>query len=91
MSLDTGAHRDRVRELVAPFQAIPDWDKVFVHDFFKDRPGPGGQFRAVVALLCLRLSGLFETIKPLSEGNEWQMILKEWMKPGSLTKESETK
>lgn len=89
VSLDSGAHRDRVRELIAPFKAIPNWDKVFLHKFFEDRPGPGGEFRAAVALLSIRLEGLFNKVKPLSSDEPWRMILTKWKVSGMIEIEKE--
>ncbi|TAL10137.1 MAG: hypothetical protein EPO02_08420, partial [Nitrospirae bacterium] len=84
ITLSSGAHRDQVRELVAPFKAMPDWEKLFLHRYFKDRPGPGGEFRAVVAFLSIRLDGLFESVKPLAESQVFAMILQDWHAPGAF-------
>lgn len=55
-SLDSGAHRDRVRELTAPFRSSDAFEYI-LGQFFEEDPGPGAGFRAVVALASIRLSG----------------------------------
>ena len=63
ISLESGSHRDRIRELSAPFKSYADFDDAFP-DLFHEKVGAGREFRMVVAVLCLRLDGLFEIMEP---------------------------
>jgi len=78
ISLNTGSHRDRVKELVAPFKVLPGFQQ-FLNEYFKDKPGPAGEFRAVVATLSLRLEGLFDAISPIDDKNAFTLIPPLWL------------
>lgn len=58
--LDTGAHRDRIRELTSPIKDHGSF-KWLVKDIYTGDYGPGIEFRATVALIALRLEGVFES------------------------------
>lgn len=85
ISLNSGAHRDRVRELVGPFKALKGFDD-FLDSYFKDKPGPCGEFRAVVATLSLRLAGLCDSLTPV-EDEGFSLVPPAWLK----TEEEEVK
>lgn len=54
VSLDAGAHKDRIRELVAPF--VNNWGLAsMIENYFNNEQTPSAQFRAVIALISLRL------------------------------------
>lgn len=59
VSLETGAHRDRIRELVAPLKEHGAF-RWMVQNVYKEKQGPANDFRAVVAVISLRLEGAFE-------------------------------
>ena len=59
VSLENGAHRDRIRELVAPLRASESFDWL-LNSFFSGDPSPRNEFRCVVALISVRLEGAFE-------------------------------
>lgn len=64
--LDSGSHRDRVKELIAPFE---------IYDGFEEmkKSGFGSQssysiyFRAALAIILLRLEGAFGKAKPIDK------------------------
>ncbi|WOD28742.1 hypothetical protein RYH70_01500 [Alloalcanivorax xenomutans] len=61
VSLSSGPHRDRIKELVAPFAqnwAVPN----ILEKNFGDDHSVGNQFRAVIALMSLRLDGAVERV-----------------------------
>jgi hypothetical protein len=59
VTLNTGSHRDRIKELVSP--VVNNWafENILERSFDGDQ-SPGSQFRAVIALLSLRLDGAVE-------------------------------
>jgi hypothetical protein len=75
VSLDAGAHRDRVRELVAPLKEHGSFNWL-LKEYYKDRIGPSGEFRAAVALIALRLEGAFEE-QPAVYGKTPQILVPE--------------
>ena len=73
VALSSGAHRDRVRELVLPFSAHSGFAWL-IERFFENERSPSNEFRAVVAALCLRLEGCFENVKPLPTDDAWTLL-----------------
>jgi hypothetical protein len=71
--LSAAAHRDRVRELVLPFSLHKAFLWV-VQRFFENNRSAPNEFRAVVALLCLRLEGCFGHTKPLPAHDAWTLL-----------------
>jgi hypothetical protein len=63
--LDTGSHKDRVKELIAPFAqtvAYKDLRKIY----FEDKTGTTGNFLTILGLMVLRLDTLFRKLPPIS-------------------------
>jgi hypothetical protein len=77
-SLSKGSHYDRVRELTAPFVEYEDFEKAKGFWFKKSR-GAGREFRAVLAVLALRLEGGFEQAERIT-ANPGSMIPGSWKK-----------
>ena len=65
VSLDSGAHADRVRELILPFRQNHGFTWLMEQHFSKKAVGIPQQFRGAVALLSLRLEGCLEQTKPI--------------------------
>lgn len=66
-TLDSGAHRDRVRELIAPAESLEFFKKLF--DMFKKNNKfalTSIQFRAMAALICFDLENLYSDCNTLS-------------------------
>ena len=66
--LDSGPHRDRIRELAAPYAqttAYTDAKRAFMHD----KTGAAADFFTVLSILVLRLGGIFDEIESLSSEN----------------------
>ena len=67
-SIRTGGHRDRVRDLEAPFRPYPQY-AIFRKHFFEGLEGPEYTFRAVLALIVGRLEIALERVIPISESS----------------------
>lgn len=63
--LDTGPHRDRVRELAAPFIKHKRFIG-FKRAFIKGKTGASADFFTVLALMIARLEGMFNWLEPLT-------------------------
>jgi len=59
LDLGSGAHRNRVRELVAPLEKH-EWFEKIQDRYFADSKGPSTDFRTVLAILVVRLEGICE-------------------------------
>ena len=77
VSLDSGAHADRVRELTVMFQQHGAFCWL-LDDFFKKPFTPSKNFRAAVALLCLRLEGRFEDTQTITPTDMRDIIPPAW-------------
>jgi len=71
--LNSGAHRDRIRELISPLKDN-DLYKSALDRYFPDCTGPAGEFRAIVAILSLRLEGAFEALTPICLKKSWTLV-----------------
>jgi len=83
--LESGAHRDRVRELYAPFSKFEN-TKRFHELLFKNHKGPSAEFRTVLAVLVARLEALRDRIEPLNSKKAKQLIPEAWMKDAVTNK-----
>jgi DNA-binding MltR family transcriptional regulator len=90
ISLNEGAHKDRIKELVAPFKVCPDWDTSFLHDHFKGCPGYSGEFRAVVAVMSARLDGVFSNIIPVNDSKAYSLVPGPWLSSNTKPTHSST-
>lgn len=75
--LDLGPHRDRVRELIAPFcqtAAFKDFRKLWMHD----KTGAVADFFTILALMIARLEGIFRHLPPLSQTDASTLIPSEY-------------
>jgi len=77
VSLDSGAHVDRVRELITPFQQHGAFCWL-LEEFFRKPITPAQNFRAAVALLCLRLDGRLEDTKTLMPQDTRDIVPPNW-------------
>lgn len=72
--LDSGPHKDRIRELAAPFTRSPaftDIKKIFIHD----KTGATADFITILAMMILRLEiGIFRHVEPISGDAEYSII-----------------
>lgn len=83
ISLDSGAHRDRIRELVAPLKKHESFDYV-LEKYFGDKAGSAGEFRTAVALASLRLEGACNDTTP-SPTTPWTLIPHGFTHPAKKT------
>ena len=78
-NLSSGAHRDRIRELVAPFKpyvAFGDWLK---SKTFNHVSGPAAEFRACLAVIGARLEGYVERLKPFIREKPCVLVPESWI------------
>jgi hypothetical protein len=66
VSLAAGPHRDRLDTLVQPMRT--HWAFNLMLTYFDSQETPAALFRAAVALLMLRLSGLADEVKQVDSG-----------------------
>lgn len=64
VSLTSGAHKDRIRELVMPIQQTSAF-KHILKEYYDEKSDPASLFRATVGLMALRLEGLFEALQTI--------------------------
>jgi hypothetical protein len=69
VTLEHGAHRDRIRELIAPFSQHKQYI-VSKSRFFNGKNGPGIDFRMAVAILLLSLELVYFRFSRIDHGKE---------------------
>jgi len=73
VSLDSGAQRDRIRELVRPM--CGNWAfQLLLEKMISEKPGSASDFRAAVALLSVRLEGAFISATPLEARTAYSLL-----------------
>lgn len=74
VSLSSGAHSDRVRQLIAPM--VDNWGYSLTLDMFggADKGSPA-EFRAAVVLVMMRLEGVKKAMSPCTHGEGSQGLL----------------
>ncbi len=77
-SLSTGSHRDRIRELVAPFKNYPDFERLAGFKQFGDSEGPSRVFRVALALSCVQVHYAIEKVQPLTSERAIGLVNKKW-------------
>jgi hypothetical protein len=76
--LSSGSHRNRVRELFAPFEAYPKVEEA-QQLFFKNSTGPSADFRTILAILAAQLEILCSVTKVVSHST-LKLIPERWKK-----------
>lgn len=71
--LNTGSHRDRIRELAALLSSSPLFTEV-KELYFSDKTGPASDFFAVLTIIAARLDTLFTKITPLESSRAFPII-----------------
>jgi hypothetical protein len=77
-SLITGAHIDRVRELIHPLMSYQICT-LFRHHFFNGKNGPDIDFRLALAIMIARLEKKLNTIEPVNSDNAVNLIRQDWV------------
>jgi len=91
-TLDSGPHRDRVKELVLPYKGLP-----FVQEFGKryfkgKKPGPSADFGIILAIMIFRLDYASLVAVPIENNKAITIIteiMKKWGEPGEEIKSHE--
>lgn len=82
-TLESGPHKDRIRELASPFKISPSFDGLTKNLFGNDNPG--SEFRACAAIVSLRLQRAIQTCLPVTEQRAHDLVLPS-EKPASASK-----
>jgi hypothetical protein len=73
VKLDSGSHRDRVKELAAPLKNFQDYEK-FKVAFFHEKDGTTGDFYTTLAIMVVRLDNLFHIVKQIDNSDAHTFI-----------------
>ncbi len=73
VTLESGSHRDRIRELVSPMKSNKSFQWL-ESQIYKQNKGPGLEFRGAVALMALRLEGIFNDAPTITLGRPWSLL-----------------
>jgi len=77
--LSLGSHRDRVRELCAPFRRYKKFESFRKSFAKKEEDNPSTNFRTAVAIMILRLNKLCEGAVSLTHGTPTTLVI-DWDK-----------
>lgn len=77
VSLSSGSHCDRVKELIAPMHEHPAY-KWISNEVDPEGDGPAFHFRVAVALISVRLQGAFEQADIVYSKEPSQLLPPEW-------------
>src|SRR5919205_315616 len=75
--LDSGAHRDRARELAAPFINTRGY-KLIQEAYFEDKVGPSAEFFIILASAVISLDDVFKEITPLNAKEATMLYTSPW-------------
>ncbi len=85
-TLATGAHRDRVRELIVPF--ANNWGLKDIRDgFFGGDESPGTMFRACIALMSIRLDGAIQHTQRFTANRATSLLPPDREEDGSVSED----
>jgi hypothetical protein len=73
VKLDSGVHRDRIKELVAPLAPLKVLDET-KSVFFPDKKGATADFYATLAVMVLSLDYLFHAVKQVDNTEAIEFI-----------------
>jgi hypothetical protein len=76
VSLERGAHSDRLKSLLLPIRPLPFF-KFFRQHYFGEST-PGNDFRACLAMMAGRLEARLEDSAPCKEDHAWSFIMESW-------------
>jgi hypothetical protein len=80
-NLDSGAHRDRVKELVLPFKGltiIKDFDDAFFSE--RKHSGPSAEFRTVLGIMIGRLEIAILKVISIKNDRALELTIETWKK-----------
>jgi hypothetical protein len=77
VSLESGAHADRLKSLLLPLHALPFFIE-FRDTHFDGESTPSNNFRVCLALLTGRLEALLHQAEPFRVNNDCEFLLDKW-------------
>jgi hypothetical protein len=78
--LDTGPHRDRIRELVAPFAHTYAY-KFVREEYYDDKAGPSADFFIILSIAVMRLDGVFDRIYRVADDDRAELCPQSFTEP----------
>lgn len=87
-SLDSGSHRDRIRELVAPLEQIGVFHNL-KRNYFEDKSDAAANFRSALVMIIARLHRAINIASPIAASKPVPLISPKWEKPTSSKKRTE--
>jgi hypothetical protein len=79
-SLDSGAHRDRIRELVVPLEKTDVFHNM-KQNYFKDKSDVAADFRSALVMIIARLHRAIDVAIPITPSRPVPLIAPSWQKP----------
>lgn len=79
-TLNLGSHRDRVRELCAPFRRFKRFDSFRKSFAKKEEDTPSTNFRTAIAIMVLRLDSLCDESVPIAGKSPTTLVYDGWDK-----------
>ena len=73
-TLDSGANRDRIKELTGRFEAKETF-KGFKNAFIGNKTGLKADFYTILGIMVIRLEGLYMGISPRNKRDVWPLLL----------------
>ncbi|MFA6596154.1 MAG: hypothetical protein WCS69_00415 [Ignavibacteriaceae bacterium] len=89
-TINSGSHKDRVKELSIPFQSLTFFE-YFKETFFKNDKSASTNFRVVLSILVARLEAMLNKTNPL-ESKAWVLVtnsMKNYERPVKEVKQLE--
>ena len=77
-SLSAGSHRDRIRELIAPFRDYTQFEKLSEYKQFGDSEGPSRDFRVALAVALGGLQNALRKVEPLTGDRAIGFVPPKW-------------
>ncbi|MFH1866434.1 MAG: hypothetical protein ABIK85_11190 [Candidatus Eisenbacteria bacterium] len=86
--LDSGGHRERVKEVYLPFRDLK-FTGFFQSHYFDKEKGPSADFRTALAILVARLEHLLLYVRSLAFTSPMPLVRSDWEKLGTTDEGAE--
>jgi len=78
VTLSSGTHADRIRDLVAPLKTLASFKGIYELEALSHVTGPAKDFRVALALLCGRLEFAVRRVQVISDEKKTVLIPQNW-------------